>query len=135
VNRKTKNKAISKTQTTLKTHPSSVKSAQAFAESAINRKAINVIRLDVRELTSFTDIFVIATGTSDQHVRSLADAVAERGRDLGHQKLSAEGYEKGRWILLDFNDVVVHVFQKDVRDEYDLERMWSEGKLIGFEDH
>ncbi len=89
--------------------------------------------LDVRKLTSFTEVFVIATGTSDQHVRSLADAVLERGQNLGHHKLGAEGYEEGRWVLLDFNDVVVHVFQKETRDEYDLERMWSEGDLINFE--
>lgn len=134
MNRKNENKTTSKTQATLETRPLSIKSARALAESAIDRKAINVVGLDVRKLTSFTDIFIIATGTSDQHVRSLADAVAERGRDLGHDKLGAEGYEEGRWILLDFNDVIVHVFQKDVREEYDLERMWSEGKLISFGD-
>ncbi len=95
---------------------------------------MNVVGLDVRKLTSFTEVFVIVTGTSDQHVRSLADAVLERGQNLGHHKLGAEGYEEGRWVLLDFNDVVVHVFQKETRDEYDLERMWSEGDLIDFED-
>jgi len=111
----------------------SLKSARSLAEAAIDRKGVNVVGLDVRKLTSFTEVFVIATGTSDQHVRSLADAVLERGQNLGHHKLGAEGYEEGRWVLLDFNDVVVHVFQKETRDEYDLERMWSEGDLINFE--
>ena len=118
----------------LEAQSSSLKSARSIAEAAIDRKGVNVVGLDVRKLTSFTEVFVIVTGTSDQHVRSLADAVLERGQNSGQHKLGAEGYEEGRWVLLDFNDVVVHVFQKETRDEYDLERMWSEGDLIDFED-
>jgi ribosome-associated protein len=108
--------------------------ARALAEAALERKAEAVVALDVRELTSFTDAFVIATGTSDRHVRSVADAVLERGRELGQEPLGAEGYEDGRWILIDFNVVVVHVFQDDVREDYDLERLWGDAAAIDFDD-
>ena len=112
----------------------SLQVARALAEAARDRKAEAVVALDVRELTSFTDAFVIATGTSDRHVRSVADAVLERGRELGHKPLGAEGYEDGRWVLIDFNVVVVHVFQDDVREDYDLERLWGDAAAIDFDD-
>ncbi len=112
----------------------SLQTARAFAEVAQGRKANAVVALDVRELTSFTDAFVIATGTSDRHVRAIADAIFERGRALGHNRLGAEGYDEGRWILIDFNAVVVHVFQEDVREEYDLERLWGDAAAIDFDD-
>ena len=116
------------------TRDESLQTARAFAEVALDRKAEAVVALDVRELTSFTDAFVIATGTSDRHVRAVADAILERGRDLGHKRLGAEGYDEGRWVLIDFNAVVVHVFQEDVRDDYDLERLWGDAAAIDFDD-
>lgn len=112
----------------------SLLAARALAEAALDLKAESVVALDVRELTSFTDAFVIASGTSDRHVRSVADAVIERGRELGHEKLGSEGYEDGRWVLIDFNVVVVHVFQDEVRDDYDLERLWGDAAAIDFDD-
>jgi len=102
----------------------------AIAGAAEDRKAVDIVALDVRKLTSFADAFVIATGTSDRHARSVADAVAEAMAERGEKPLGMEGYDEGRWVLIDFTDVIVHVFQADVRREYDLERLWSDAPVI-----
>ena len=88
--------------------------------------------LDVRELVSFADVFVIATGTSDRHVRSIVDGIVEALRAHGEKPFGVEGLEDGRWVLVDCNDVVVHVFLRDVRQHYDLERLWSDAPRLGF---
>ena len=82
--------------------------------------------LDVSGLTSFTDAFVIATGTSDRHVKAVADAVVERAAALGRRPLGVEGYEGGDWVLIDLDDVIVHVFRDEKREHYDLERLWAD---------
>ena len=102
--------------------------------SARNLKnEFNVSALDVRGLTSFTDAFVLITGTSDRHVRSVADAILEGIRSLNKERLGIEGYDEGRWILIDLNEVVTHIFQENVREEYDLERLWSDAVPITLE--
>jgi ribosome-associated protein len=107
-----------------------VMKACAIAEAALERKAEDVIALDVRELTSFTDTFIIATGTSDRNVRSIADSISEEMAKQGHHPLGVEGYNEGRWVLIDLDDVIVHVFQDSVRKNYDLERLWSDAREI-----
>ena len=99
-------------------------------DAALDRKAERVVALDVRTLTSYADTFVIATGTSDRHARSIADAIAEALRSAGTKPLGVEGYDEGRWVLIDAGDVIVHVFQSDVRDDYDLERLWSDAPNV-----
>jgi ribosome-associated protein len=101
-----------------------------LAEAALERKAQDLVALDVRQLTSFADAFLLATGTSDRHVRSVADALLEASQELGISPLGVEGYDEGRWVLIDLNEVVVHVFQEEVRDYYDLERLWSDAPAI-----
>jgi ribosome-associated protein len=104
--------------------------ALLIAEAARERLAEDVVALDVREAVSFADTFVVATGRSDRHVRSIGDAVAEALAQEGLKPLGVEGYQEGRWLLMDFGDVIVHVFQPDVRRHYDLERLWSEATPI-----
>jgi ribosome-associated protein len=104
--------------------------AVRIAKAAVDLKAENLVALDVRELTSFTDVFILATGGSDRHVRAIADAVEEAVEELGERPLGIEGYDEGRWLLLDLGDVIVHVFQRDVREHYDLERLWSEAPRL-----
>jgi len=104
-----------------------------LAEAAVERKAQDLLALDVHQLTSFADAFLIATGTSDRHVRSVADAILEAGKALGKPALGVEGYDKGRWVLIDLNEVVVHVFQAEVREYYDLERLWGDAPDIELE--
>lgn len=77
-----------------------------------------------------TDVFVIGTGTSNRHVRSLADDVEERLRETGDRPLRKEGADFGRWVLLDYGDFVVHLFDGETRDFYDLERLWADAPRI-----
>ena len=101
-----------------------------LAEAAAEKKAQDLLALDVHRLTSFTDAFLLATGTSDRHVRSVVDAVLEASQEMGRSPLGVEGYDEGRWVLIDLNEVVVHVFQEEVREHYDLERLWGDAPSI-----
>jgi ribosome-associated protein len=101
-----------------------------LAEAAVQQKAQDLVALDVHELTSFADAFLLATGTSDRHVRSVADAMLEASKEVGRSALGVEGYEEGRWVLIDLNEVVVHIFQEEVRTYYDLERLWGDAPAI-----
>ena len=103
-----------------------------IAEAALDRKAKDVLALDVRSLTSFADSFVLLSGSSDRHVRSIADAVVEALRTDGEKPLGIEGYDDGRWVLIDANDVVVHVFLEEMREHYDLERLWGDAAVVEF---
>jgi len=100
--------------------------AVLIAEAAHERKADDVVGLDVRKLSSFADTFIIATGTSDRHVRSVADAIEAALKTHGDPPMGIEGYDEGRWVLIDCADTIVHIFQQEVRDHYDLERLWSD---------
>lgn len=88
-------------------------------------KALDVHVIDVRGKTSITDVMVIASGNSDRHVKSLAEAVAFQAKLAGEPPLGTEGLTDGEWALVDLNGVVVHVMQPKVRDFYQLERLWS----------
>ena len=104
--------------------------ALRIAEAAREKLAEEIVALDVRQAVSFADIFIVATGRSDRHVRAIADGIAEALAQAGEKPLGIEGYEEGRWLLMDFADVIVHIFQPDVRRHYDIERLWSEAALL-----
>ncbi|MCU7907164.1 MAG: ribosome silencing factor [Candidatus Thiodiazotropha sp. (ex Epidulcina cf. delphinae)] len=88
-------------------------------------KAKDVVVLDVRGKTGITDIMIIASGTSDRHVKSIAQSLAFKAKQAGEMPLGTEGMDDGEWALVDLNGVVVHVMQPKVRDFYHLERLWS----------
>jgi ribosome-associated protein len=88
-------------------------------------KASDITTLDVHGKTSITDFFVIASGNSDRHVRSIAEAVAFQAKQSGQAPIGTEGLQEGEWALIDLNGVVVHIMQPKVRDFYQLERLWS----------
>lgn len=88
-------------------------------------KAVDSKFLDVREQTSVTDIMVVTTGTSPRHVRAIADHVIKAARGLGRRPLGVEGEAQGEWVLVDLGDAVVHVMLPQVRDYYQLEKLWS----------
>ena len=104
------------------------KQLEQLVIDALNElKAVDVRVLDVHDRSSFTDLMVVASGTSNRHVRSLADNVAKRAKEQGVYPLGMEGEREGEWILVDLGDVVVHVMQPQVRDFYNLEKLWSTG--------
>ncbi|MET0984119.1 MAG: ribosome silencing factor [Steroidobacteraceae bacterium] len=88
-------------------------------------KAVNVTVLDVRDLTDITDTMVVASGTSDRHVRSLADRIVEYAKKAGFRPAGVEGERDGEWVLVDLQDVIVHVMLPRVREFYRLENLWD----------
>ena len=102
----------------------------AVVEAITGLKGHDVVVLDLRGLTDATDWFVVASGTSDTHVRGLADAVHKAMQPLGVRAHHAEGLAQGRWVLLDFVDVVVHLFHPEARAFYRLERLWGDAPML-----
>jgi len=90
-------------------------------------KAVNVRTLDVRGLTDFTDTMVVASGTSDRHVKSITDRVVQRCKEAGFRPYGMEGERDGEWVLVDLQDVVLHVMLPRVREFYALEKLWEGG--------
>ena len=107
--------------------------ARVICEAALDRKAERPVALDVRELTAFTDTFVLLSGNSDRQVRAIADSITRAMKEHGERPLGIEGLQDGRWVLIDYNDTVVHVFDHEMRDHYDLERLWSDAVTIDLE--
>ena len=103
--------------------PARVRSAVAAADG---RKAEDMRVLHLGAVTSFTDYFILATGNSERQVEAIADAIDGRLRSEGVRPLSAEGYGRGHWVLLDYGDFLVHVFTKDRREFYGLEKLWAD---------
>ena len=90
-------------------------------------KGQNIVKLDVRKMTSVTDFMIVAGGTSSRHVQALVEDVAVKAKEANHKPLGVEGEEGGEWVLLDLNDVLVHVMLPKVREFYNLEKLWSFG--------
>lgn len=88
-------------------------------------KGQDIVKLDVREMTTVTDYMVIASGSSNRHVQALVDNVAEKAKAAGHRPIGVEGEDGGEWVLLDLQDALVHVMLPKVRAFYNLEKLWS----------
>ena len=101
-----------------------------IVEAALGKKALNLSLLDMREMTSFTDYFFICSGTSDRQVQAIAEGIREALEGIGVHPLGLEGTLEGKWILMDYEDVVVHVFLEPVRQFYDLEGLWVDAPRI-----
>lgn len=106
----------------------------ACIEHLLSRKAEDIIAVDLRQTADFADYFIICTGTSDVHVRALADAVIEGLKAEGQPPYQVEGYDVRKWVLIDFFDIVVHIFQQDSRQFYGLERLWRDAPIEHIED-
>lgn len=104
--------------------------AAICAGIASDGKAEDVVVLDVRKMSSFTDYFVIFSGKSTRHVQALADSIEQELRSKRINTSRAEGLSEGKWVLLDFDDVVVHIFYHDQRDFYDLEGLWDDAPRV-----
>jgi ribosome-associated protein len=101
-----------------------------IVEAARGKKALNLSLLDMKEITSFTDYFFICSGTSDRQVQAIAEGIREVLEGKGVRPLGLEGTPEGKWILMDYEDVVVHVFLEPVRQFYDLEGLWVDAPRI-----
>lgn len=109
--------------------------AQRIAAECLANKAEDVLLLDLEGVTDMTDFFVIASGTSDTHVRSTAENVLSSLKQEGQKVTHEEGLSGGRWALLDFVDVVVHIFHPTQRSYYQLERLWADATVIPVASH
>jgi ribosome-associated protein len=107
--------------------------AQRAAQIALDNKAQDVVLLDLRGVTDMTDCFLIVSGTSDTHVRAIGEHLIAEMKKEGARAYHVEGLEKGRWVLLDFVDFVVHVFHPTLRNFYQLERLWSDAERVPLE--
>lgn len=94
--------------------------------ASLKRKAKNLIILNVKELSSFADYFIICSGTSDRQVQAIAATIQENLKEYGIMPLGIEGERIGKWVLLDYEDVIIHIFYEPIREFYDIERLWSD---------
>jgi ribosome-associated protein len=99
-------------------------------EIALGKKAEDAIILDVRKVSTVADFFLICTGTSEPHLKAIADEIARRLRDEGLRPRHRDGYPPSRWIVMDFNDVLVHIFHPELRQRYSLEDLWGDAKRV-----
>ena len=106
------------------------KKLQIIFDALDDKKAENISVIDISEITILADCFVIASGSNPNQIHAMADAVAEKMSKAGYSPRSVEGYRNANWILMDYEDIVVHIFDKESRAFYDLERIWSDGKRL-----
>lgn len=106
-------------------------------EALDDRKGVEIVSIDLRKIENcFCSFFVICHGTSNSHVASLAENVQEKARiELGEKPLHTEGEQQGQWVVLDYGDVVVHIFQKELRDYYQLEDFWVDAEITNVEEN
>ena len=97
---------------------------------ALDKKAENPVVIDLRELTTLSDYFVVLSATSDTHARTIADEIKKKLKEKGILPLSVEGYESANWILIDYGDVIVHIFRPEVRELYNLESLWMDAPRV-----
>jgi ribosome-associated protein len=98
--------------------------------AASDKKAVEMVVLDLREIASFTDYFLITSGTNVRQVQAIADAVVEQLKKQGTRAARVEGYNTGEWVLVDYGDLIVHVFEDKARHFYDLERLWRDALRV-----
>jgi ribosome-associated protein len=101
------------------------KLANLIVDALEDVKAQDIVKLNVKKMTTVTDYMIVASGTSRRHVQALVDNVAEKAKAAGHRPIGMEGEEGGEWVLLDLEDALVHVMLPKVREFYNLEKLWS----------
>lgn len=104
--------------------------ARAAADIAYDKKASDVLLLDIRELTTIADYFVICNGNNTRQIQAISDAIEDELKKQGARMLHREGIAESGWLILDFGDVIVHIFGPKEREYYRLERLWSEAKTV-----
>jgi ribosome-associated protein len=115
--------------------PHAVELATAAAEAAADKLATDVVALDVSDQLVITDVFVVASAPNDRQVRAIVDGVEDRLRELGAKPVRREGEKDGRWVLLDYAEIVVHVQHSQEREYYALERLWKDCPVVPLPEH
>ncbi len=110
-----------------------LKFLQAIVSAALSKNARDIIVLDVREIVSYTNHIMICTGNSDRQVCAISDAIEEEASKFSEKALSVEGYERGYWVIIDFVDTIVHIFQQEPRNFYNLESLFMEAKRVNID--
>ncbi len=106
------------------------KMIQTIAQTIYDRKGFNILAIDVREVSTMTNFFIVAEGAVERHVQALCRDVIEKMKELGYSALHIDGEQNGDWIAIDFGDVIIHILIPEMREKYALEQVWKDGKLI-----
>jgi ribosome-associated protein len=104
--------------------------ASALASAALEKKAFDLAAIDLRRVADFADVFVLCSARNKKQVQAIADEVRRKGKELTGRSPAMEGVENARWVLVDFGDVIVHVFDQQMRSFYDLEGLWKDGERL-----
>lgn len=104
-----------------------------ISQTIFDKKGFNILCLDVRGISTMTDYYVIAEGNIDRHVKAIGLAIKDVLSEFGENPLHVEGDKSGDWLVLDYGDIVIHLFQPDIREKYSLEQLWKEAKIIDVE--
>lgn len=104
-----------------------------IAQALYDKKGFNILAIDVRNLSSMTDFFLIAEGTVDRHVMALGKTIVDLLHNLGEEPIYTEGLKNGDWIVLDYAEIVIHLFTPSMREKYRLEELWQQGAIVDLE--
>jgi ribosome-associated protein len=102
----------------------------SVAQAIFDKKGFNILALDIRGVSSLTDVLVIAEGNVDRHLQAIASAIIAEMKKRGKTPYFVEGMQEGQWIVLDYLDIIIHLFLPSYREKYQLERLWQNGKII-----
>jgi len=111
----------------------SKKKSLAGVNAALEKKAIDIVLLNMKGIVSYADYSLICSGRSDRQVQAIAQSIETELKKLGHRAIGIEGLSQGRWVLIDYGDVIVHIFQESVREFYDLEGLWIDAPRVKIE--
>ncbi len=101
-----------------------------ISQAIFDKKGINIIALDVTKLSSMTDYVLIAEGNVDRHVKAIGEEITRTLRAIGERPLQIEGRQNGDWVVIDYSEIVIHLFMPGMREKYQLEKLWEEGEII-----
>ena len=107
-----------------------IKLLEIIAQTIYDKKGFNIFAMDVKGISSITDFILIAEGNVDKHVVAIAETVQQEMKRLDERAMHTEGMQNGDWVVLDFVEIIVHIFMPGIREKYRLERLWNEGKII-----
>jgi ribosome-associated protein len=104
--------------------------AKLCRDIALDKKALDPLLLDVRKISSVADYFLILSGTSEPHLKAISDEIGRKLRDAGVRPRHSAGYPQSRWVVMDYGDVLVHIFHPEMRERYGLEHLWGDAKRV-----